>query len=425
MDHNSPAPDAGQGPPADPVPKTGDTYSLMPVLLPLVQAKWLLIGVPFVVSFGVLLHGIFSTPFYKASTRLLPPQYNQNTISRGLIAMGGESALGNSALNLKNPTDLFVGILRSRTILDGVIESHDLLKHYQAEDMDSARKLLESRTDINSGKDGIVEISVEDSDPVQAAQLANAYVRELQSFSSELAKKEGGRRSDFFNNALSKARQSLNEADEQLRRTEKITGFTRLRGQDEAILSTARELRNQIAQKEVQLRTLLSYATEENPDVKLLRSELANLKQKIQEATSEPTRKNPTAHSNGAFVPLAKAPDALMEHSQRKRDVEYWENIVTILGQYTELGKMDETRDFSLFQVLDVAISPQTKSRPRIKVNVILSGVGTTMLTVMFIWARAYVRQRRSASAQFAAQLQILKQELLKNPWTRPDQDRE
>ena len=90
---------------AENAPNAADTYSLMPVLLPLVQAKWLLVGVPFVVSFCVLLHGLFSTPYYKASTRVLPPQYNQNTISRGLIAMGGESALGNSALNLKNPTD--------------------------------------------------------------------------------------------------------------------------------------------------------------------------------------------------------------------------------------------------------------------------------------------------------------------------------
>ncbi len=424
MNHNPQSSQKNQTPPAENASTAADTYSLMPILLPLIQAKLLLIGVPFLVSFCVLLHGIFSTPYFKASTRLLPPQYNQNTISRGLITMGGESALGNSALNLKNPNDLFVGILRSRTILDSVIESHDLLKHYKAQDMDSARQILESRTDINSGKDGIVEIAVEDSDPGRAAQLANAYVRELQSFSSDLAKKEGSRRSDFFNNALSKARHSLNEADEQLRKTEKITGFTRLKGQDEAILSTARDLRNQIANKEVQLRTLLSYATEENPDVRLLRSELTNLKQQVQEATSEPALKDQNASSHGAFVPLSKAPDALMEHSQRKRDVEYWENIVTILGQYTELGKMDETRDFSLFQVLDIAINPQTKSRPRIKVNVILSLVGSTMLTVMFIWARAYVRQRRVASSRFAEQLRILKHELLKNPFKQSDPDR-
>jgi hypothetical protein len=74
--------------------------------------------------------------------------------------------------------------------------------------------------------------------------------------------------------------------------------------------------------------------------------------------------------------------------------------------------------------VLDIAISPQTKSRPRIKVNVILSGAGSTMLTVMFIWARAYIRQRRMASTRFAEQLQILKDELLKNPWKRTGQDR-
>ena len=392
-----------------------DNYSLMPVLLPLIKKKWLVLFVPLTVSTIVLIYGLLSTPFYKASTRVLPPQYNQNTISRGLIAMGGESALGNSALNLKNPTDLFVGILRSRTILDGVINNHDLLKHYEVKDMDTARQLLDSRTDINSGKDGIVEISVEDSDPERAAKLSNAYVQELQKFSTDLAKKEGGRRTEFFNNALNKARHSLNEADEQLRKTELRTGFTRLRGQDEAILSTVRDLKLQISNKEVQLQTLLSYATDENPDVRLLRSELSNLYNKVKESTGNARDFPLASRSQGSFVPLSQAPDALMEHSQRKRDVEYWENIVTILGQYTELGKMDETRDFSLFQVLDIAITPQNKSRPRIKVNVILSGVGSTMLTIMFIWAQAYIRQRKLASPLFEEQFKILKNELFFN----------
>lgn len=394
-----------------------ENYSLMPILLPLVQAKIIVIGFPVVILFLVLMHGIFSTPYYTASTRILPPQYNQNTIGRGLVTMGGESALGNSALNLKNPTDLFVGILRSRTILDGVITDNDLIKHYEAKDIDSARGKLASRTGIESGKDGIVEISVEDSSAELAAQLANSYVKELQTFSGELAKREGGRRTEFFNNALNRARQSLNEADERLRQVESKTGFTRLRGQDEAIVSGVRDLRSQLAEKEVQLRTLMSYSTESNPDVKLLKNEIANLNSKIQEVSGVPNTLNKTPGPSNTAVTLAQVPDALMLHSQRKRDVEYWVNIVTILGQYTELGKMDETRDFSLFQVLDVAVPPLDNSRPRVKLNLIIFGLGSTMLAVFFVWARAYVRQRRSTSDYFASQWVILKAELLKMPW--------
>lgn len=396
-----------------------DNYSLMPILLPLVEAKLIVVGFPLVVLFIVLMHGLFSTPYYTASTRILPPQYNQNTIGRGLVTMGGESALGNSALNLKNPTDLFVGILRSRTILDGVITGNDLIKHYVAKDIDSARNKLAARTGIESGKDGIVEISVEDSSPELAAQLANSYVKELQTFSSELAKREGGRRNEFFNNALNRARQSLNEADERLRQVESKTGFTRLRGQDEAIVSGVRDLRSQLADKEVQLRTLMSYSTESNPDVKLLRNEIANLNLKIQEVSGLPSIQDKTSAGSHAALTLAQVPDALMLHSQRKRDVEYWVNIVTILGQYTELGKMDETRDFSLFQVLDEAVPPLDNSRPRIKLNLIIFGLGSTMLAVFFVWARAYVRQRRSTSDYFASQWVILKAELFKLPWHR------
>lgn len=68
-----------------------ENYSLMPILLPLVQAKIIVIGFPVVILFLVLMHGIFSTPYYTASTRILPPQYNQNTIGRGLVTMGGRA----------------------------------------------------------------------------------------------------------------------------------------------------------------------------------------------------------------------------------------------------------------------------------------------------------------------------------------------
>ena len=395
-----------------------DPYSLMPVLLPLVRAKWVVLGVPLLVCAGVFLHSLWATPYYKASTRVLPPQYNQSTISRGLITLGGESALGNSALTLKNPTDLFVGILHSRTILDAVMEANDLLHHYKADNRDEARRVLEARTDIEFGKDGIVEITVEDADPQRAAKLANDYVRELQVFAAELARKEGGRRTQFFNSSLNRARQNLREADERLRDTEMRTGFTRLRGQDEVILSTVRDLRGLIASKEVQLRTILSYATEQNPGVQLLRSEIESLKQKIEEVKGASDRPPAAAQSKGSIVPLAQAPDALMEHSQRKRDVAYWESIVTILGQYTELGKMDDTRDLSLFQVLDEAVAPLQPSRPRLRINLILFGAGSTLITCLLVLARAYVRERGS-NAHFASQWAVLKKELIRMPWQR------
>jgi tyrosine-protein kinase Etk/Wzc len=392
-------------------------FSLMPLLMPLAQAKEWLIGVPAFVCICVMCYAYFSAPYYRALTRILPPQYNQNTIQKGTMHLGGESVLGNSALNLKNPTDLFVGILRSRTILDAVITRNELLKHYQFNDLEKARQQLETLTRIDSGKDGIVEISVEDTQPERAAQLANAYVAELQAFSAELAKLEGQRRGDFYNKALNQAKAKLNEADEQLREVEQRTGFTRLKGQDEAILGAVKELEIQLANKEVELRTLLSYATEANPDVQLTRAEIANFKQKIQEAAGQKKITKSNAPNVQPFVSLAQAPDALMEHNQRKREVAYWENIVNILGQYAELGKMDETRDFSLFQVLDEALPPNKKSRPRNLFNLIIYGTGSLLLTIFGIWGHTYIKQRIHSSNSFAAQWGLLKNELKRKPW--------
>lgn len=402
----------------DPMPDTPadaeDPHSLMPVFLALVRRRRLLLGVPALASALVLALNVTATPIYSATARILPPQYNTATVNAMQNQPGGESQIGNSALTLKNPTDLFVGILTSRTILDAIIEKEKLEENYHSRVPDDLRRLLLAATDIRAGKDGIVSVSVEDRDPARAAELANAYVDEFYAFASSLAKQQARLRSTFYDSALHAAQARLAGADEALRASEAETGFTRLHGQDEAIVQSAAELQAQIAARETQLRTMLSYATESNPDVRLLRRELANLRIELGglNAASGAASK-PDAAGHPPFVGIGRVPDELMRAGALKRDVQYWESIVMLLGKYAELGKIDETRDLSLFQVLDRAVPAQRKSRPRTTINVILTAVGSATLSLVLALALEYVARRRRRSAQFEAHWQLLVSALL------------
>ena len=84
-------------------------------------------------------------------------------------------------LALKTPNELYVGMIKSRTVYDKVIDRFDLRKVYKLKYQEDTRKKLEEAISAKSGKDGIIVITVEDKDPKRAADMANAFVDELKS----------------------------------------------------------------------------------------------------------------------------------------------------------------------------------------------------------------------------------------------------
>ena len=392
-----------------PVPMRNEqVHSILPLLLVIAKRLRFLIIVPFLSAVVAVVYSLTTDPVYIATARILPPQYNENTVMAMQNDLGGESQLGNAALTLQNPTDLFVGILTSRTIMDAVIEARGLRQYYGEEEIAEARRILGGATEIRAAKDGIVSILVEDTDPEIAALLANTYIDEFYRFSESLARDQAQRRSEFYRVALESARQELVRADLNLFNTEQETGYTRLMGQDQAIVLAAAELEAQISAREVQLKTMSSYATESNPDYRLIVKEVENLRAELDALLGQ--NQNPGASDDPSepFVALGNAPEALLAHTQSRRDVEYWENMVMLIGRFSELGKIDERRDMSLFQVLDWAVPPHDKSKPRTRVNAILAVLGSGFVCLLWVLASAYVAQRREQSNEFDDQWQEL-----------------
>ena len=136
--------------------------------------------------FGPLLAGLIAlgiafliTPTFTAKTTILPPQQQQSTAAMLASQLGALSGLAGAAgLNLKNPADLYVGLLKSRTIADRLIDRFKLMQVYEAELRQTARKTLEDVTNITAGKDGLITIEVDDHDP-KARSGGNTRVEQV------------------------------------------------------------------------------------------------------------------------------------------------------------------------------------------------------------------------------------------------------
>src|ERR1700691_4321510 len=129
---------------------------------------------------------------YEARTQLMPPDSELSSGLASLMAMttrsgGSLGMMAGDFLGLKTSGALFIGILRSETVEDRIINKFDLKSIYGVKRMQDARRELEENTGISEDrKSGIIALAVTDHSPQRAAAMAQFYVDELDRLAVEL-----------------------------------------------------------------------------------------------------------------------------------------------------------------------------------------------------------------------------------------------
>lgn len=343
--------------------RTGDEISLLDLLIVLAERKRLIIWVTLGFAVVALIVSLLLPKSYTATVTILPPQQNSSLSSQLAAQLGGlggiaQMAGGGSSL-LKNPNDMYVAMLKSRTVEDAMVNRFGLMQEYHKSYLSDARKKFENRANVDgSGKDGLIHISVKDHDPKRAADLANGYVDQFRDLSQKLAITEAQQRRLFFEEQWKQANQNLADAEQALKETEQKTGLIQLDSQARALIESAATLRAQIVAKEVQIQGMQTYATGENAQLIEAEQELAGLRAQL--AKMGGTGDNP----DSIIVPKGQMTTAGLEYVRRLRDVKYYEAIFDILARQFELAKLDEAKEGAIIQVVDPAIPPDKKSSP-------------------------------------------------------------
>jgi uncharacterized protein involved in exopolysaccharide biosynthesis len=318
---------------------------------------------------------------YTATATILPPQQSQSLAASMIGQLGALGVMAQKDLGLKNPNDLYVGMMRSRTAEDNLIHRFDLVRVYRDKKMSDARDDLEDASKILLGKEGFIAISVTDKDRSRAPQMANAYVDELRQLTQDMAVTEAGQRRIFFERQLELAKDKLADAEQALKETEQKTGLIQLDGQAKAIIEAVVKLRGAMAAKEVELHAMRLFSTEQNPDVAMGEQQLSGMRQQLAllEKRSGGGREHTgagadsSADSSDVQVPVGNVPEAGLQYVRKLRDVKYAEVIFELLAKQYEAAKLDEAKTAAVIQVLDPAIEPDRKSSPRRSLIVVLA----------------------------------------------------
>jgi uncharacterized protein involved in exopolysaccharide biosynthesis len=367
-------------------PGAREDLNLLDMLIVIAKGKKIIASATLVAFVVGVLISLLIPNRYTATTKILPPQQSQSLASSlmgQLGALGPMAAMSQGSFGIKNPNDTYVGMLKSRTVEDNLIRRFDLMNIYRDKLMSDTRTDLERASAISTTKEGFINISVEDKSPKRAADMANAYVEELRKLTQNLAVTEAGQRRLFFEQQLEQAKDNLAHAEEALKTTQQSTGIIQLDGQAKAIIESVVTLRAQIAAKEVQLRAMRSFATEQNPDLMLLEQQIAGMRAQLAEMEKK------SGGDGDIQVATGKVPAQGLEYVRKMRDVKYYETIFELLAKQFEAAKLDEAKSAAVIQVVDPAIEPDRKSSPKL-IPICVFSVTLGMLgSVVFILIRS------------------------------------
>jgi tyrosine-protein kinase Etk/Wzc len=261
---------------------------------------------------------------------------------------------------LKSPGDVYVGILESRTIADSLIRQFDLQRVYKKKKLSDTVNQLHKRSTFISGKDTLIRVSVEDHDPQRAANLANGYIDALREQNGRLALTEAAQRRLFFQEQLEREKNALADAEVELKKTEEQTGLIAPAGQAQVAIEATSQIRAQIASRQVELAAVRQGATDENPQVVRLQTEINGLEQQLQKMENDPRSRT----SGSVQMPTAKVPELALQYVRKLREVKYHEMLFELISKQYESARMDESRDAPLLQVVDRAVIPDRRSGP-------------------------------------------------------------
>ena len=369
-------------------PGDEDEISLLDLALVVAENLKLLILGPLVIGLAALGISFAIKPTFTAATQFLPPQQAQSAAAGLLSGLGALGGLAGAAAGLKNPSDQYVAFLKSRVLEDALIDRFKLMERYESEFKQDARKTLESAVKISAGKDGLIDVEVDDHDPQFAADLANAHVEELTKLMGRLAVTEAQQRRQFFEGLLNVTKVKLVDAQTALRQSG--VDVSAIKTSPEAAVTALATLQAQVVAQEVKIQSMRGYLAESAPDFKQALNELAALRAQLAKADLPPTSKGQS------------------DYVSRFREFKYQETLFELYAKQFELARADEAREGATIQVVDVAVPPERKSKPKKALIAVLATLASGFALLLWVFIRNALKNARR-DPESAEKLQTLK----------------
>jgi uncharacterized protein involved in exopolysaccharide biosynthesis len=356
----------------------------------LLRHVWFILACGVVAFLLMVVDMLHAKPRYASTAVMIAPQGQMST-SSSLAAQltGGGLDMGGGG-----GYQLYSDIMTSRTVEDRLIQDFDLKKAYGVGTEEAAEAILGSLTKVQTQHEGLIRVTVQDSNPKRAADLANDYLHQLDILNGQLVLTTVGEQRLYLEREMVKEKNALADAEVALKEVEESGTGLPPEALATAGLSALESTRAQLRAAQIHLDSLLVSETDQNPDVQRVKQEIAGLNAQLSSLQS-----GTASTENG--LPVKQVPQQELVYTRRERDVKFHETLFDLLAKQYEETKQQEAKTPSVVQVLDPAVPSLHKAWPPRTYYCLLAAVGGVfagiVLVALYAFFEAYTRNPRNA----------------------------
>lgn len=344
---------------------------------------------------------------YTSITRLMPPEQGAGAgMATVLASISGKSGGGSSDLGMlpdllgfKTSGDLFLGVLKSSTIEDEVINKFDLRKVYRLRRYEDTRKELEGRTDLSTDrKSGIITIMVDDHNPQRAQAIAAEYVNQLDHVVTSLNNSAAHKERVFLEQRLDQVNKDLEQSEKDFSVFASANTAIDIKEQGHAMLQAAATVEGQLIAAQTELQELRQLYTDNNVRVRATEAKVDELRRQLKKlggTAPAPDATGTASNTDEDYPSIRELPALGVPYADLYRRVKVQESIFETLTKQYELAKLEEAKESLSVKVLDPANFPEKKSFPPRMLFIALGGVLSIIFSI--VWIRSRERWRNTS----------------------------
>jgi capsule polysaccharide export protein KpsE/RkpR len=376
-------------------------------------------AIAFVVSFALV---FFIPKQYKATASIMPPdQQNSGALMLAALARGGGSGMGSlgtlasSLLGGHTTTALFVNLLESGTVRGHLIDRFHLQQVYHTRYRFSTAKHLAQLTKISDDKkSGVITIEVEDTDPVRARDMAQAYLDELSNLVNRTSTSSARQERIFIEHRLHDVENNLEHAQLELSEFSSKNTTVDIKEQTRAMVDSGARVQGELLVQQAGLQSLRQIYGDGNVRVKETEARIAALQKDMQQMTGSSAPllaagsgldgADPVEDKGELYPPLRQLPRLAVPYADLYRTVKVQEVIFELLTQQYEMARLEEAKDVPAISVIDAPGIPERKSYPpRLIFIVVLTflsfSVAASLILLREVWSKVSPDDPRKALA--------------------------
>lgn len=380
-------------PVAAPKAKAGG-ISVLDLILVLLERKWFLFGGMLLISGATILISVFLLQsYYTASAVVLPSKQKMNSPLAGLM---GESQVGGLLKSFDifggGDNSRFLSILDSRRLADKAIERFDLVHHYGFHKQkkfyyENLLKEFHKNVEVQEDQLDNINISVTDTNPQVAADMANFIVDELDSISFTISQEDARGSRVFFEERLRLMRATLDSVHQALAEFQIKHNFIDLDQQVKSSIEALAGIEAEAMATDIE-KEMLASSFGNNSRM----AEVQKKKEVLNRRMADYMQKG----SGSLVLPLMKTPELGIQYAYLLRDVKVHETLYAFIMQMFEQAKFREANNSPVVTILEKARVPEKRARPKRGTLCILAFfVGFALLSSWILISHWFAVQRR------------------------------